>query len=117
MDWPEYKALAQRPDVLPRALLTRTEALLPAPLAPALRAARRTAPLPKPADHKGGAETDLFEVALCAAAAEAIAAAVAAAARAGAVGPGVVAAWRELRDHIVAGQDAGDRSAGDGSGA
>ena len=98
MDWPEYKALAQRPDVLPRALLTRTGALLSAPLDATLRAAWPDAPFPKPADHKGGAETDLFKVTLSVAAARAIVDAVEAAA----VSQGVVAAWRELRDHLVA---------------
>ena len=107
MDWPEYKALAQRPDVLPRALLARTGALLPAPLGATLRDAWRAAPLPKPADHKGGAETDLFKVTLSAAAARAIADAVEAAALAGVVGPGVTAAWRELRDYLAAVEEAG----------
>lgn len=107
MDWPEYKALAQRPDVLPRALLTRTGALLSAPLGATLRAAWRVAPFPKPADHKGGAETDLFKVTLSVAAARAIVDAVEAAAVAGVVSQGVVAAWRELRDHLAAAEVAG----------
>ena len=106
MDWPEYKALCERPNVLPRAMLVRTEALLSAALADVLRRARAGVPLSKPADHKGGSETDMFEVLATPAQAKAIVQAVEAAAATGCAGHGVVAAWRDLLRH-VAGATAG----------
>ncbi len=47
-----------------RWLLERTAQLVGGSLAGVLRAVAAGAPLPKPADHKGGEETDMFEVRL-----------------------------------------------------
>ena len=99
MDWPTYKALCERPDVMPRALLDRTSALLPAELADILRAAQAETPWPKPADHKGDAATDMFTLALRPADVYAILAAVETAATKGRATRGMVAAWREARDY------------------
>lgn len=101
MDWPRYKTLCERPNVMPRALLTRTAALLPATLADILRHACQGAPLPKPPEHKGGPETDMFELTLTLTQARAIANAVESGA-----GRGVAAAWRELWCYIAAGKPA-----------
>ena len=101
MDWPTYKALCERPDVMPRAMLDRTSALLPRRLAMALGTARAATPYPKPADHKGGDATDMFEVALSANDAGATLAAVEAAAARGQASAGLLAAWREAHDHFA----------------
>ncbi len=95
---------------MPRAVLVRTETLLPEALAHALRQARDGAPFPKPADHKGGGETDMFEVPATSAQAAAIVEAVEAAADAGRTGRGVVAAWRELLRHAAGAQEGGGQA-------
>ena len=101
MDWPAYKALCERPDVMPRAMLDRTSALLPPPLAKALRAARAATPFPKPSDHKGDAATDMFEMTLSAGAAGGILAAVEEATARGRATRGLLAAWREAECYIA----------------
>lgn len=101
VDWPIYKALCERPDVMPRAMLDRTSTLLRPPLAAALKAAQAGTPHPKPADHKGDANTDMFEVALSANDAGDILAAVEAAAARGQASAGLLAAWREAHDHFA----------------
>lgn len=101
MDWPTYKALCERPDVMPRAMLERTSALLPTELADILRAARATTAWPKPADHKGNAATDMFTLALRPADARAILAAVETAAAHGRATRAIVAAWREAQGYIA----------------
>ena len=101
VDWPTYKALCERPDVMPRAMLDRTSALLRPRLAAALHTARAATPHPRPADHKGDANTDMFEVALSATDAGAILAAVEEAAGRGHASPGLLAAWREAHDHFA----------------
>lgn len=83
MDWERYKAVCDEPGVVSRWLLERTAAWLeqnadgaaPA-LAATLRKAANAPPLPKPADHKGGAETDMFEAPVPLAAAKAVLAAM-----------------------------------------
>ena len=104
MDWPAYKALCERPDVMPRAMLARTEALLPPALAAGLRALQAQTPYPKPSDHKGDAATDMLPVSLRAGDADAILAAVEAAAATGGATRGLVAAWGEVKDHFAAGE-------------
>ena len=101
MDWPAYKALCERPDVMPRAMLDRTSALLPPRLAKALGAARAATPFPKPRDHKGDAATDMFEMTLSASDAGAILAAVEEAAARGQATRGLLAAWREAECYIA----------------
>lgn len=101
VDWATYKALCERPDVMPRAMLDRTSALVPPRLAVALHAARADEPHPKPADHKGDASTDMFEVALSADDAGAVLAAMEAAAVRGQASAGLLAAWREAREHFA----------------
>jgi hypothetical protein len=65
MDWPSYKRICDRPDVFSRWMLTQTQALIDdAMLRERLVQAMSTAPIEKPADHKGGDETDMFVVAL-----------------------------------------------------
>ena len=98
MDWDEYKRRCDTPGVVSRWMLERTADLVDAPVAEHLRAATSGKPLPKPADHKGGPATDMFELELDDAIADAIVAAVE---RAHAAGQpnlrGFVAAWREYR--------------------
>ena len=101
MEWPTYKVLCERPDVMPRAMLDRTEALLEPQLAAALRAARAATPLPKPHDHKGGTGTDMFEMALSARDASAILATVEEATARGQASRGLLAAWREAECYIA----------------
>lgn len=64
MDWVRYRALCDRGDVASRFLLEHTCALLrdgdqPA-LLQALERVLRQPPLPKPADHRAGPESDFF---------------------------------------------------------
>ena len=68
MDWERYKAICDEPCVVSRWLLEHTAATLEqnadgaaSALAATLRVAANKPPLPKPADHKGGAETDMFQ--------------------------------------------------------
>jgi len=61
MDWPTYKRLCDRPDVWSRWMLEQTHALVTdAELRARLAAFLGTTPLAKPADHRGGATTDMF---------------------------------------------------------
>lgn len=82
-------------------MLERTSTLLPSALANALRTARAKTPFPKPEDHKGDAATDMFALALGSADARAILTAVETAAGEGRTTRAVVAAWREVSDHIA----------------
>jgi hypothetical protein len=80
VDWARYKALCDRPDVCSRWLLEQTIELARAldehRLAQVLAHALTSEPIPKPPDHRGGGATDMFEVALDAADAEALQSAV-----------------------------------------
>lgn len=109
MDWPSYKALCDRPDVLSRWTIERTLELLEAspdealPLASALRGLLASAPLPRPADHSGPPATDMFVAALdaqgvavaCAMVEQAAGEGRLAAVLGGRSTVGFVAAWRE----------------------
>lgn len=103
VDWASYKELCDRPNVLSRWMLTETASLLEPPLRQRLLAQLAT-PLPKPPDHRGGTDTDMFEVALSGAEVHAVRLAVERAAQAGTATPrtqgrglgGFVEAWREL---------------------
>jgi len=65
MDWPRYRRLCDRPDVCSRWMLERTIDLLEDhPAAAALRQVLQTAPLARPADHRGPPDTDMFIAAL-----------------------------------------------------
>lgn len=106
MDWQRYKALCDRPDVMSRWMLEETACLVPTALRPVLCAAMTQTPLPKPSDHKGGEQTDMFEVALHDVVDGILAAVEAAVARGetttqGRSLGGFVAAWRELKDRGV----------------
>lgn len=102
-DWASYKAACDRPDVLSRWMLTETASLLEPPLRHRLLGTL-AGPLPKPTDHRGGTDTDMFEVALCAADVRSVRRAVERAVAAGTTTPrtsarglgGFVEAWREL---------------------
>lgn len=102
-DWASYKDTCDRPDVLSRWMLTETASLLDAPLRQRLLDLLAR-PLPKPADHRGGTDTDMFEVALSEAEAHAVRLAVERSSQAGTTTPrtkgrglgGFVEAWREL---------------------
>ena len=85
-------------------MLTETAALLPGETGSALPDLARGRPIPKPSDHRGGEDTDMFEVALPLAVLESILKIVEDAAGRGERTPrstrigGFAAAWRELRD-------------------
>ena len=103
MDWQRYKTLCDRPNVMSRWMLKETACLVPAALRPPLCAAMAQTPLPKPADHKGGEQTDMFEVVLQDSVGAILAAVEAAEARGetttrGRGLGGFVAAWRELKE-------------------
>ena len=106
MDWDEYKALCDRPNVFSRWMLEQTGGLVNAVAAEALRAFTARAPLVKPADHKGGAVSDMFEIDLEAARVREIVEHLERARAAGRTTPqgrplgGFVAAWVEYRDWI-----------------
>ena len=101
MDWDEYKRRCDTPGVVSRWMLERTAELVDPAVAEHLLAATAGRPLPKPEGHKGGTETDMFELELDAVIADAVFRSVE---RAHAAGPGsgklggFVAAWREYRD-------------------
>ena len=86
MEWAEYKRLCDRPDVWSRWMLEQTTELLVRAqrddLARLLDVAERE-PLQKPDGHRGDETTDMFELALSRADAEAIARTVAASVAAG----------------------------------
>ncbi len=102
-DWASYKAACDRPEVLSRWMLTETASLLEPPLRLRLLATLAD-PLPKPTDHRGGTDTDMFEVTLCAEDIRSVRRAVERAAAAGITTPrtsarglgGFAEAWREL---------------------
>ncbi len=62
IDWQRYKALCDRPDVLSRWMLEQTATLLAGETRTALLDVLNGKPFPKPQDHKGGADTDMFAV-------------------------------------------------------
>jgi hypothetical protein len=107
MDWPRYRALCDRPDVMSRWLLERTAAVLDAEgaheLARDIRAPLAGDPLPRPPDHRGPADLDMFPVRWPPAIASALAARLDALDARGDLAPalrlpsarGVLAAWRE----------------------
>ena len=65
MDWDRYKALCDTPDVCSRWLLEQTLELLDDPaLAQRVRDDMSKGALPKPEDHEGGDETDMFQMSL-----------------------------------------------------
>ncbi|MCY3838551.1 MAG: hypothetical protein OXH09_07920 [Gammaproteobacteria bacterium] len=62
IDWQRYKALCDQPDVLSRWMLEETASLLSGETRSALLAILGGTPFPKPPDHKGGRDTDMFAV-------------------------------------------------------
>jgi hypothetical protein len=65
MDWQRYKALCDTPNVCSRWLLLQTlELVRDDALAARLRDHLTGEPLPKPTDHRGAAETDMFPMSL-----------------------------------------------------
>ena len=101
MDWDEYKRRCDAPGVVSRWMLERTAELVDPAVAECLLAASSGKALPKPEGHKGGPDTDMFELHLDDAITNAVVAAVE---RAHASGNqklrGFAAAWREYRgDH------------------
>ena len=110
-DWVRYRALCDRGDVLSRWLVEQTAGLLDglgaATLGDAVRAVLRGAPLPRPADHRGGVEAEFFEARLPLPTVRSVTAAV----REAAADPdrrlpngrglgGVVEAWQEYQDWL-----------------
>lgn len=112
MEWDEYRKLCDRPNVVSRWMLAQTIELLEGADRPALAAAlaaaldpARARQLPKPAGHRGGRETDMFELALERTCVDEIAATVAACVAANVRTSGTLArglggfaeAWEEYR--------------------
>ena len=104
MDWDRYKQLSDQPNVFSRWMLERSSALLGDPDRELVRRALAGPALAKPSDHKGGAETDMFQLELCVELRRRIVVAVEAAKRegrttydGGGLG-GFVEAWVEYRD-------------------
>jgi hypothetical protein len=68
MDWDRYKALCDSPDTFSRWMLEQTLELLAdrsdEPLRSRLRSVLNGDALDKPADHRGGARSDMFPLAL-----------------------------------------------------
>lgn len=64
MDWDRYKRICDRPDVFSRWMLEQTRELVEADLALRLAAVQDGLPVEKPADHLGGAPTDMFALTL-----------------------------------------------------
>ncbi len=110
LDWDAYKRLCDTPDVLSRWMLEQTAELLQGGLRTELETALGDGPLPKPADHKGGAATDMFQLRLELHQVAAVHRRVAAAAAAGHTTSGTrrrglggfEEAWREYVDYLIA---------------
>ena len=101
MDWDEYKKRCDTPGVVSRWMLERTAELVDPSVAAHLLAATSGKPLTKPEGHKGGPDTDMFELHLDDAVAEAVVAAIERAHDAGNQKlRGFVAAWREYRGAV-----------------
>ncbi|MCZ6855407.1 MAG: hypothetical protein O7G86_15960 [Gammaproteobacteria bacterium] len=65
MDWECYKRLCDQPNYWSRWMLEQTLELLDdAEVSEAIESAMDREPLAKPADHRGGCSTDMFELAL-----------------------------------------------------
>ena len=116
MDWERYKALCDSPDVCSRWLLEQTLELVGEPaLAKRLRDHLQAGPLPKPDDHEGGSETDMFQMSLILSEVQALHQRVAQAAAAGSTTSGTrdrglggfVETWRDYERFL-------DRRAGSG---
>ncbi|MFW6093074.1 MAG: hypothetical protein ACODAC_03800 [Pseudomonadota bacterium] len=110
MDWNEYKALCDTPDICSRWMLLQTLELLDdLALAARLRRLLAGRPLEKPLDHQGGAATDMLPVDLTLVEAAAVRRQVERAACRGAVTSGTrrrglggfVEAWQELETHLA----------------
>ena len=110
MDWDGYKARCDSPEVWSRWMLLQTLELLSveAEVGAPLRRALAGEPLAKPPGHKGGAATDMFELWLDEAQAEAVLGAVSRAVERGAETEGTrgrglggfLEAWEEYRRFI-----------------
>ena len=112
MDWDEYKARCDSPEVWSRWMLGETLELLSADeeLSRALRRALAGKPLAKPPGHKGGDAADMFELRLDEARADAVVARVRRAVEQGAETEGTrgrglggfLQAWTEYRGFVAA---------------
>ena len=103
MDWHEYKRRCDAPGIVSRWMLERTAELVDSAVAEHLLAATSAKPLAKPDGHKGGPDTDMFELHLDDAVAAEVVAAVEQAHAAGQRKMlGFVAAWREYRGAVNA---------------
>jgi len=107
VDWERYKRLCDQPNVVSRWMLEQTLELVAGhEIAAALRAALAAEPLPRPADHRGGAATSMYVLDLAPAQRATILQLVQAARDAGAATSatagrglgGFVEAWREYLD-------------------
>lgn len=112
MDWDGYKARCDSPEVWSRWMLAQTLELLSADaeLSASLRQSLASEPIAKPPGHKGGDATDMFELRLDEAQADAVVARVRSAVRGGAETAGTrgrglggfLEAWVEYRGFIAA---------------
>lgn len=116
MDWQRYKALCDTPGVLSRWLLEQTlELVEDDDLAARLRGATAQDPLPKPSDHAGDADTDMFQVDLTLPEVRRVRERVQRAAEQGDSTSGTrqrglggfVETWREFETHLEAGGGSG----------
>ena len=64
MRWEEYKQLCDHPSVLTRWLIEQTARICDPDRSRLLEAILETAPITKPAGHKGGVATDMFSSSL-----------------------------------------------------
>ena len=64
MRWEEYKQLCDHPAVLTRWLIEQTARICDPNCSRVLEAVLETAPITKPAEHKGGVATDMFSSSL-----------------------------------------------------
>ena len=112
MDWDEYKARCDSPEVWSRWMLAQTLELLSgdAELSAPLHRALNGEPIAKPPGHKGGDATDMFELRLDEVQADAVVARVRRAVERGAETEGTrgrglggfLEAWMEYRGFIAA---------------
>lgn len=117
MDWESYKLLCDTPDVCSRWLVEQTlELLEDGPLRSRLKRLLEGAPISKPADHRGGAATDMFRLVLTPEEAASVCRRVAEAALRGETTSatrnrglgGFVEAWQEYQRYLACRNASGD---------
>jgi hypothetical protein len=109
VDWERYKQICDAPNVFSRWMLEQTRELTSAALSAELERVLATRPVTKPADHRGGSASDMFELQLSGEQAAVVVGHVRSAVRSGSRTSGTLtrglggfeAAWNEYADYLA----------------